>query len=445
MKKTAALLLVLVLYASCVIMPLQVEAKSRTIIVPDDYSTIQEAINVANEGDTIFVKKGTYEGPINQTLVIDKTLAIVGEIADSTIIRLYPAYNVTWILTQSFYEFANAITIVASNVKLSNLTVVASPGGEISITGDRTQIMGNNITARISIKGSHSNITENILDLYNSLSLEGSFNTISRNHVRNLVLNSGNSNVISNNTCLSVNLRYAHQNLIYGNLLETTDYHYSGISLAYSDGNIICRNKVTGFNFGLQLSFSLRNKIMANTIADSDTTINLGGSFNNTFFLNNFIDNKYWYNNYVEDQFTDPWFRDNYPNTTVSTNFWDNGSSGNHWGNYNGSDTNSDGIGETPYIMKIAVHYFEASEDEEVLCGKDNFPLISQVDINNVNVELPEWPVTNLPETQEPTPQRPETLPIELVAVAILIVTTALVGVGLLVYVRKRKREVEPS
>ena len=91
--------------------------------------------------------------------------------------------------------------------------------------------------------------------------------------------------------------------------------------------------------------------------------------------------------------------------------------------------------------MKIAVHYFEASEDEEVLCGKDNFPLISQVDINNVNVEVPEYPVTDLPETPGPTPQRPETLPIELVAVAILIVTTALVGVGLLVYVRKRKRE----
>ena len=38
--------------------------------VPDD-ATIQDAINAANEGDTIFVKKGTYE---EQTLQITKTL-----------------------------------------------------------------------------------------------------------------------------------------------------------------------------------------------------------------------------------------------------------------------------------------------------------------------------------------------------------------------------------
>jgi len=31
-----------------------------TITVPDDYSTIQEAINNAAEGDTVFVKAGTY-------------------------------------------------------------------------------------------------------------------------------------------------------------------------------------------------------------------------------------------------------------------------------------------------------------------------------------------------------------------------------------------------
>ena len=37
-----------------------VKAESKTIVVPDDYATIQEAVDAASEGDTVFVKSGTY-------------------------------------------------------------------------------------------------------------------------------------------------------------------------------------------------------------------------------------------------------------------------------------------------------------------------------------------------------------------------------------------------
>ena len=33
-------------------------------------------------------------------------------------------------------------------------------------------------------------------------------------------------------------------------------------------------------------------------------------------------------------------------------NFWDNGCEGNFWSNYNGTDLNRDGIGDTPYIIE---------------------------------------------------------------------------------------------
>jgi parallel beta-helix repeat protein len=53
-----------------------------TITVPDDYPTVQEAINVAGEGDTIYMKVGTYY----EHVVMNKTLSIIGENRDTTTI-----------------------------------------------------------------------------------------------------------------------------------------------------------------------------------------------------------------------------------------------------------------------------------------------------------------------------------------------------------------------
>jgi len=55
---------------------------SRTIVVPDDYSTIQEAINNADEGDTIYVRNGTYY----ENVVVNKTVSLTGEHKETTII-----------------------------------------------------------------------------------------------------------------------------------------------------------------------------------------------------------------------------------------------------------------------------------------------------------------------------------------------------------------------
>ena len=55
-----------------------------TIIVPDDYPTIQAAIDNASAGDTIFVRAGTY----NCNIQIDKTLTLKGESNQNTTLRL---------------------------------------------------------------------------------------------------------------------------------------------------------------------------------------------------------------------------------------------------------------------------------------------------------------------------------------------------------------------
>ncbi|MFZ3166287.1 MAG: hypothetical protein WA130_01645, partial [Candidatus Methanoperedens sp.] len=58
------------------------EAGAATIIVPDNYPTIQQAVNNAATGDSIFVRSGVYP----ENVVINKDLNIEGEDRKTTVI-----------------------------------------------------------------------------------------------------------------------------------------------------------------------------------------------------------------------------------------------------------------------------------------------------------------------------------------------------------------------
>jgi len=85
MKKAALALALIVTLLFLAITGTQVVKKARaeTIIVPDDYATIQEAVDSAADGYTIYIREGTYMGDVN----ITKHISLKGQNPESTIIN----------------------------------------------------------------------------------------------------------------------------------------------------------------------------------------------------------------------------------------------------------------------------------------------------------------------------------------------------------------------
>ena len=72
--------------------------------------------------------------------------------------------------------------------------------------------------------------------------------------------------------------------------------------------------------------------------------------------------------------------------------------------------------------------------DVTIVFFQDNYPLMAPFDIDGFSVELPEWASSS---SIFPEPEKSDPFPLVPVAAAFGIV--ALVGVGLLVYFKKRK------
>jgi parallel beta-helix repeat protein len=110
-----------------------VRGEPSEITVPDDYPTIQEAINNASDGDTIFVKGGTYY----EHVVVNKSLSLIGENRDTTII--------------DGNRTGSVVIVTANNVSIVGFTLQNSrpgPSGDygIFLLSDNNVISGNLIT-----------------------------------------------------------------------------------------------------------------------------------------------------------------------------------------------------------------------------------------------------------------------------------------------------------
>ena len=216
-----------------------VKTSATTLTVDDDrmeypdanFTTIQEAINNATDGDTIIVYKGTYY----ENIVINKSVALLGEDRYSTIV--------------DGNEAGSVISITADNVSVERFTIRRS--------------------------GTH---------LYSSgIFVERS----DGNHISH--------NAITNNN-YGINLYYSNDNLISDNTITDNN---DGVSLYSSINNAISDNNITDNYNGIIFYYSTNDVVSLNTLMENDYGILLFDSSNNVFFHNNLVKNNqqaYTYN-----------------------------------------------------------------------------------------------------------------------------------------------------
>jgi hypothetical protein len=402
---------VLVLAAAIYVAPRLQNTAQRpksTLVIPDDYSTISDAVGNATEGATIYVKKGTYPILHEDALVVNKTLSIIGEDAADTVLSgsgfAYGTLQTKNEANKAGYTLLGAetspsnfiippkaaIVVYADNFKISNLTITncdiginaIGNGTEISntimagmlVSGSHSKIFDNNITnalagnnsylSTFTLAGSYhdvshnnnaiipniecytsfSNITENAIQ--GDINLKGSSNTITGNSFRTMTLTSADSNIISNNTFSSLTLYFCFNNTVFGNTARGPCQY--GILMSSGSDNVFYSNYIGDYN-------------ATSSISGKRYGYGVGiGSMaeNNMFYHNNFV------NNYMNLIY-------NWNVGMDNTNSWDNGAEGNYWSDYNGVDANGDGIGDTAYSI-----YYK---------NVDRYPLM-----NPFNIESPE-------------------------------------------------------
>lgn len=297
-----------------------VKAEHNTFVVPDDYPTIQQAIDNSAVGDIIYVKKGIY----HENLEINKPLALIGENRDETIIDGNTSQN-----------YRVPINIKNSNIAISGFTLSYGYAGIQIGEVQNCNISGNKITnADYGIrcfKSSQNNISENIFE-----AIRGG----------------------------TIRLSLSTQNMILKNYFSSC---IEGVQLTQSSNyNTVSRNTITDCeDVGIRLQESDWNTITDNTIKNNEIGISIYIANTNFITNNNFINNSL-------NAGADEWYARQW-GYGYSLNSWNE----NYWSDYNGTDNNGDGLGDTPY---------EINES-----NKDGYPLMDPTDVPVLIPEFPSW------------------------------------------------------
>ncbi|HHY71743.1 MAG TPA: nitrous oxide reductase family maturation protein NosD [Bacillus bacterium] len=323
-------------------------------------SSIQEAINDADEGAIIFVEKGQYNGK----LIIDKSIQLKGE-EDAIIagdgkghVIEVKADNVTidnFIIEKSGKNDTIAgIWVESSNNLIENNIIKEVHYGIYVHKGQQNRLVNNEITGydgHFSARGNgvHLFYAEDTLLQGNHIQQvqDGIYfdfakdSTLKENYVEGsrygyhvMYAKKGllTENVSTKNIT-GLMIMDAEDFQITGNTItENLDYRGHGVLIFDSDKIELINNRVTFNNTGLSLQDARDCKIEGNIFAGNYVGLDLKDkNERNTMVNNNFI------GNIVQTKIF------------TSVEPMDLNGQGNYWDDYSGMDLDGDGIGDIPY------------------------------------------------------------------------------------------------
>ena len=223
---------------------------------PEDFTSIQEAINASSDGDTIFVYNGTY----TESIVINKSISLEGEDNENTVIISNSVeidsnddtikINTDDVCISTFKIMTNSCGCAIKSAYSNNLIIENNRlfEGVSLICSNHSIIRGNFFNRSLGISDSHYNeIIQNEFYGYGGIFIlsSSSHNEIRQNIIdqkseSGIWINKGYNNIISYNiikNCKYGIMVYTENNEIthndfYSNI-HPLEPHYNGINYGY--------------------------------------------------------------------------------------------------------------------------------------------------------------------------------------------------------------------
>jgi nitrous oxidase accessory protein len=336
---------------------------AKTIVVSVGGMSLHRAVNIAEPGDTILIKKGTYK---EGNLLLQKSLTIIGE--DFPVLDGENKYEI-------FTIHANKVTIyglkfkdtgVASINDLAAIKVLDSKGVRVLNNKFENTFFAihfsNSSESRIENNQLHANAgaefqVENGIHLWKCHHITINNNTI-EGHRDGIYFEFVTNSLITKNYS-KANLRYGlHFMFSHNNEYQENTFveNGAGVAVMYTTGVKMINNTFErnwgSSAYGLLLKDIRDSFVSGNRFIQNSVGIFMEGSSRIQFTENVFLENGYAVK--IQASCDDNTFSKN----NFSSNTFDmatNGSlvlnkvNGNYWDRYDGYDLNKDHIGDVPY------------------------------------------------------------------------------------------------